>query len=1100
MGPELTHSEQPFIDQLVAMGWTFMPGSVDDPAASGRRQFSEVLQTGVLRERLKAINLRTLEGGEQIQWLDEERISGAVSALQRIAAPGLMEANQIATELLTEGFVVDGLADWDGGRSRTIHYIDWANPANNQFTVVNQYKVQCPPGHDSVKQHIIPDLVLLVNGIPLVVAECKSPTAAEPMAAAIDQLRRYSNQRFAQHEVSDNEGAPALFNTNQFLLATCFDECLVGTIGAGAAHFLPWKTLARCNEPYLTEAEVAERLGVKTLSPQQRTVASMLDKATLLDIVRHFTLFMTGGGQTIKLVCRYQQYRGVVKAMHRLKTGKTRKEDGEYDRRGGIVWHTQGSGKSLTMVFTVRRLRTDPTLRRFKVVIVTDRTDLQNQLSSTATLSGETVQIANNSKALKNILRDDKPGLVFAMIQKYRDEASKLGDYEQLNTSEDILVMVDEAHRTQAGDLHANLLSSLPNCARIGFTGTPIIMGEKKRTHEIFGDFIDKYTIRESEADGATVPILYEGRTVQGAVKDGSSLDELFEDFFADKTEEELEAIKKKYATKGNVLEAPQLIAEKARDMLRHYVTNILPNGFKAQVVGYSRLAAVRYKAAFEQARDELLAEAAALSPELKALDDEALCRKSPKTQALVQAWRYRELIGDLQFATIISSDNNDGADWAEHTDRATQDNAIERFKKPLLPKNEDDQASTDPLAFLIVKSMLLTGFDAPIEGVMYLDRSIREAELLQTIARVNRTGFGKKAGIVVDYYGVANHLKQALAAYSDEDVDGALRSLKDEIPALRDRHLRAVDVLRARGVEDLEDIETCVQALDSERLRQEFGVKLKAFMQSLDLVLPRPEALPFTQDAKQLAMIYAAARRRYRDSTVLGKDIGAKVRKLIDDHVISLGIDPKIAPVNLTDANFSQQLNQVREQAARYNADPEKSKKAVASEMEHAIRSHVRQKLDEDPVYYGKLSERLKEILEGFAGHWDELIAELQAIIDEVNSGSTKHDADLPDVPEHYLPFYRMLRAAKCGDARPDMATEADLIQLTEHLVEHITREVKTPSFWEPHRRPMQEALEQELFERIHDSDLLAISQIEPLVDKLRDLAKANSYKLERE
>ncbi|MEP4545222.1 MAG: type I restriction endonuclease subunit R [Saccharospirillum sp.] len=1106
MGPELQYSEQPLIDQLVAMGWTFTTGSPENPAATGRKSFAEVLQTEVLRAQLKRINTRTLHSGEKAEWLDEERISSAVSALIRIAAPGLMEANQIATELLIEGFVVDGLADWDGGRSRTIHYIDWENPANNQFTVINQFKVQCPPGHDSVKQHVIPDLVLLVNGIPLVVIECKSPTASSaPVSEAIDQLRRYSNRRFAQGEVGDNEGAPALFNTNQFMLATCFDECLVGTLAAGSGHYLPWKTVAGIDNPQRTEAEVAEALGVKSLSPQQRTVAGMLDKANLLDIVRHFTLFMTTGGQTIKLVCRYQQYRGVVKAIHRLKNGKTRKQDGEYDRRGGIVWHTQGSGKSLTMVFALRRIRTDPALRRFKVVVVTDRNDLQKQLSGTATLSGEAVQIAKNSQALKNILRQDGPGLVFAMIQKYRDEASKLGDFEQLNNSEDILVMVDEAHRTQAGDLHANLLASLPNCARIGFTGTPIIMGEKKRTHEIFGEFIDKYTIREAEADGATVPVLYEGRTVQGAVKDGSSLDELFEDFFAGKSDEELEAIKKKYATKGNVLEAPKLIEEKARDMLRHYVTYILPNGFKAQVVAYSRLAAVRYKGAFEKARDELLGEAAYLSPDIKALDDEELCRKSPKMQALVQAWRYRELIGQLQFATIISGDNNDGSEWAEHTDRAAQDLAIERFKRPLLskekaPKEAASKDNSDPLAFLIVKSMLLTGFDAPIEGVMYLDRSIREAELLQTIARVNRTGFGKTAGIVVDYYGVANHLKAALAAYSDEDVDGALRSLKDEIPALRDRHLRAVDVLRARGIEDLNDIETCVQTLDSERLRQEFGVKVKAFMQSLDLVLPRPEALPFTQDAKQLAMIYAAARRRYRDGPVLGKDVGAKVRKLIDDHVISLGIDPKIAPVNLTDASFSQQLNQVREQVASYNADPEKAQKAVASEMEHAIRSHVQQKLDEDPVYYGKLSERLKEILDGLEGQWDELIAALQSIIDEVASGSTLHEAGLPDVPEHYLPFYRMLRAAKCGDAQPDMVVEADLITLTESLVEYISREVKTSSFWQPHRRPMQESLEQELFERIVDSELLDFNDVPPLVDKLRELAKANSYKLEQE
>jgi type I restriction enzyme, R subunit len=1104
---EYSLSEKPLIDQLCAMGWCYVQGDLDDPAVTGRASFAEVLQLEVLREQLRRINTRPLLDGTRVEWLDEERISSAVSALSRIAAPRLMEANQVATELLTEGIVVEGLADWDGGRSRTLRYIDWDMPENNRFTLINQFKVKCPPGHDSAKKHIIPDLVLLVNGIPVVVIECKSPTVAEPMVEAIDQLRRYSNQRFASGEVSDNEGAPQLFHTNQFMLASCFDECLVGSIGAGTDYYLPWKTVVSCRAQAQTEQEVAERLGVSALSPQQRTVAGMLDKTNLLNIMRHFTLFMNAGGQTIKLVCRYQQYRGVVKAIARLKTGKTRIQDGEYDRRGGIVWHTQGSGKSLTMVFMVRCLRTDPELRRFKVVVVTDRTDLQTQLSSSATLTGESVQVASSSAALKSNLRHDGPGLVFAMIQKYRDAASqglatKLGgahqEFELLNASEDILVMVDEAHRTQAGDLHANLLAGLPNCARIGFTGTPIIMGEKKRTHEIFGEFIDKYTIREAVADGATVPVLYEGRTAQGAVKDGSSLDELFEDFFADKSKEELEAIKKKYATKGNVLEAPLLIEEKARDMLRHYVTNILPNGFKAQVVAYSRLAAVRYQGAFEQARDTLQEEAQQLSPELKGLDDEQLCRKSPKMQALVQAWRYREQLARLEFATIISGDNNDGAQWKDHTDRAIQDDAIKRFKKPLLPKNGDD-SKTDPLAFLIVKSMLLTGFDAPIEGVMYLDRSIREAELLQTIARVNRTGFGKQVGIVVDYYGVANHLRAALAAYSDDDVDGALRSLKDEIPALRDRHLRAVDVLRRQGIEGLTDVEACVQALDSERIRQEFGVKLKAFMQNLDLVLPRPEALPFTQDAKQLALIYAVARRRYRDSAVLGKDIGAKVRKLIDDHVISLGIDPKIAPVNLTDAAFTGHMHQVREQAASYDVDPEKAKKAVASEMEHAIRSHVQQKLDEDPVYFSKLSERLEGILEGMAGQWDAMIAALQTIIDEVSSGSTSHEEGLPDVPEHYLPFYRMLRAAKCGDNQPDLVCEVDLILLTEHLVEYISREVKTSSFWEPHRRPMQEALEQELFERIVESDLLAFEQIEPLVDKLRELAKANSYKLEQ-
>ena len=1109
MGPEYLQSELPLIQQLQSYGWQYIAGSLDDPQVTGRSSFTEVILTKVLREQLLKVNRRTLANGDQVEWLTEQRINQAVSAISRLPASKLMEANQLATELLTNGVIVDGLPDWDGGRARSIHFVDWVTPENNTFTVINQFKVQCPAGHDTSKKHIIPDLVLLVNGIPLVVIECKNPDSSEPMAAAIDQLRRYSNQRFANGEVEDNEGAPALFNTNQLMIAASFEQCLVGTIGARAEFYKPWKTVVTPSEPERCEKALAKALGVKELSAQQRLVAGLLMPDALLDIVRHFLLFTHQGGQTIKMVCRYQQYRGVVRSVQRLLTGKTRKQDGEYDKRGGIIWHTQGSGKSLTMVFLIRKLRTDVNLRRFKVVIVTDRKDLQKQLSGTTSLTDEMVSVANNNKSLKNLLKQDGPGIIFAMIQQYRIPTKKDKDsnkaqapepFELLNTSEDILVMVDEAHRTQAGDLHANLLSGIPNCARIGFTGTPIIMGEKKRTHEIFGEFIDKYTIKEAEADGATVPILYEGRTANGAVKDGSSLDELFEDFFADRSEEELEAIKKKYATKGNILEATLLIEDKAADMLRHYVTNILPNGYKAQVVAYSRLAAVRYFKAFMDARDKLLLDAERLPEELKGCDNETLCRKSPKLQALIQAWRYREVLAKLEFATVVSSDNNDGAEWAKHTDRAKQDKAIERFKKPLLGKDgEQTDEGTDPLAFLIVKSMLLTGFDAPIEGVMYLDRSIKEAELLQTIARVNRTGHGKKFGIVVDYYGVANHLKAALAAYSDDDIEGALRSLKDEIPALRTRHIRAVDMFRSRGIEALDDVESCVQMLSTERLRQEFSVKLKDFLQSLEQVLPRPEALPFAADAKALALIHNRARMRYREHLVIGKDVGAKVRALIDEHVISLGIDPKIAPINLTDASFQKSIDEVKEQSASYGATTEDQKKAIASEMEHAIQSHVTQHLDEDPVYYEKLSERLKHLLESLAGQWDELIKALQSIVDEVRSGSTKHEEGLPDIPEHYLPFYRMLKEAVSGDEQPDLVLSAQLIELTETLVSHIKQEVKTTSFWEPHRRHLQEALEEYLFETLYNSELLEYDLIEPLVDKLRELAKANSQKLEQ-
>ena len=654
-----------------------------------------------------------------------------------------------------------------------------------------------------------------------------------------------------------------------------------------------------------------------------------------------------------------------------------------------------------------------------------------------------------------------------------------------LNEDDSILVLVDEAQRSHTNDLHAYLMAGMPNAAKIGFTGTPIIMGEKKRTHEIFGEFIDRYTIKESEADGATVPVLYEGRTANGAIKDGASLDGLFEDLFRQHTLDELEAIKQKYATKGHIFEAPALIADKARDIIRHYVTHILPNGYKAQVVAYSRLAAIRYFASLKTARDELLAEARALEPRDKALDDDALCQRPPQIQAVVQAWRYCDTLARIEFAPVISGSNNDDPAWKTWTDGAAHARLIKRFKRPLFhPKPE----KTDPLAFLVVKSMLLTGFDAPIEGVMYLDRPIREAELLQAIARVNRTGFGKRCGIVVDYYGVAQHLKEALAAYADEDVEGALASLKDELPVLRDRHLRVADLFRKHGIESLDDTETCVALLAGEKLRTEFAVKLKDFLASLDTVLPRPEGLPYSGDAKRLAYIYARARNRYKDTPVLGKDVGAKVRKLIDDHVISLGIDPKIPPIQLTDAEFDTHLGRAANDRAK------------ASEMEHAIRSHIRKHLDEDPVLYRKLSERLNEIFRRFSDQWNEVIAQLQKIIDELRTGKAGAAETPGDLPEHCAPFLRTVLDVVCAGRT---ATPAELLRLkdaTVDLVDLLVQELQSNrNIWSPHKRAAQDDLNGQLFDHLMRlrPPLVDADKAGVLADKLMEQARANHERL---
>ena len=1116
-GPELTLVEQPFVDQLVDMGWKFITGNFDHPTATGRGSFRDVLLLKELKTALRRINLDP-DGNP---WLDDDRLTQATNALQRLGTSKLLEANQKATELIVKGTQVDGVEGWDQGRQQTVHFIDWERPENNTFCAITQFQVACPAGQTD--KHVRPDIVLFCNGIPLVVVECKSPYLATPLESAVDQLQRYANRRRSLGIVDVDEGNEQLFHYSQFVVGTCGEEARVGTFSAQAVHFLEWKDTSPVP---LAEVATERNKPIEKLTSQEKLVAGMLRPAHLLDIVRHFTLFMEAGGRTVKVVCRYQQFRAVQCAIERLRTGKTRAQDGERDHRGGIVWHTQGSGKSLTMVFLIRKMRSLADLRRFKIVVVTDRIDLQKQLAETAALTDEVLTVVKTERrgartvsatdVLQEVLARKGKDLVFAMIQKYRGEVvdgeargdededgsgsdggqaggatppPKMTPLPELNADEEILVLVDEAHRSHTSVAHANLMQALPNCAKIGFTGTPIIMRDKGKTAAIFGAFLDRYTIRESEADGSTVPILYEGRTTQAAVKDGGELDELFPDLFQDRTPEELEAIQNRYATRGHVMEAVALIEAKGRSMLRHFVENILPNGFKAQLVAVSRRATIRYYEALQKVRGELVAELKGLAPELLALGDDEVNRL-PKTQAfLVRAHRFLPTIEALEFAPVISGEHNDSVDpGGEWTTRGKIDARIARFKQPLFAKGPNTFADegADPLAFLIVKSMLLTGFDAPIEQVLYLDRPIREAELLQAIARVNRTygrgGVTKQFGMVVDFYGVAHHLKEALEAYSAEDVEGALLSLQDEIPKLRDRHQRALDVFRSRGVDDIQEIEACVELLADEKVRAEFHVKLKQFLTTLDLVLPRPAGLPFVNDAKMLAHIQARARNRYRsEERLIGKEVGEKVRQLIDDHIVSLGIDPKIPPIEITSADFGAHVGK------------ERSPRAKASEMEHALRFHLRQHFDEDPVRYQKLSDRLKDILDKFKGQWDEMAKELEGLVNEATAGrGTDAETGLDEI---HGPFYDMLLAEMRAVGEPSVAKLATVRALTVVLVDHIGAEVRIVGFWT--RGAAQHALRSWIFQTVDTAEVLPFAQLDAVADRLMELAKANHDRL---
>jgi len=1082
--PEYSHVEKPLLDQLVGLGWDVIEGSKSDPVITERDSF----RGSILEDRLRAALVKINPGPDGAPWLDESRLSEIVSSLTRSEVGKLIELNERMTERLLEGVSVSGLPEWDQGRSQRIRFIDFEHPERNDFLAINQFRVEEPDGQ--AKKFVAPDVVLFVNGIPLIVIECKSPYITDPMAEGINQLRRYANQR----SLGAPEGNEQLFWTNQFVVSTYGDKARVGTFTSGPEHYLEWKDAAP-----LSRDELATRLAkpAADLTGQELLVAGMLTPANLLDIVRHFTLFTEVNGRRIKLVARYQQYRAVGRALQRLRTGKTRAVDGESDRRGGLIWHTQGSGKSLTMVFLVRAMRSDPVLRAFKVLIVTDRTDLEKQLSETAKLSGEGVQRAHRTSKLKAILAEKGPALVFAMIQKYRDsdasvagETRLAGDEKTetlgvLNIDETVVILVDEAHRSQTSTLHASLMAALPNAAKIGFTGTPIMREGKKRTDAIFGTFIDKYTIRQAEDDGAVVPIFYEGRTAKGAVAGGSDLDELFEDMFTEHTAEEVEKIKARYATTGAVLEAPNLIAAKAKSMLWHYVSTVLPGGFKAQLSATSRLATVRYRDALVAARDDLVAQIEALPAHLVSgaadgsLDIDGLDRRR---QVLIRALPHLDLIRILDFAPVISSSNNDDPTWVKWTDKTRQDAVIADFKKSLGPTGE--QAS--PVAFLLVRTMLLTGFDAPVEQVLYLDRFIQDAELLQAIARVNRTAQGKAAGFLVDYFGVGAHLQKALQAYAPEDAEdaiGALASITDEVPKLRDRHARTVAVFAQAGIDTFdtdEDIEACVDVLSDEALRARFGVLLKQFLTTLDTVLPRPEALPFVGDAKRLGMIQKVARRRYRDDGMGDFDpslYGEKVRALIDEHVTSLDIATKIPPVSITAPDFLAKVKGLT------------SDKAKASELEHALRFHIRKNFDEDPARYTKLSERLDEILKTLTGKWEQLSLALEVLLGDATgeSGGADRAHEDPLVAR----FYGLLESEFATDASLPDEIRVDIVHLAEEIVVEIADHAGLVRFWQnPHA---QDELRRRIIHTLDDRDLFPFAEQAAVADKVVELARAN-------
>ncbi len=988
--------EEPFLRQLERLGWTILRAEEVgkyDPAVTYRASFSEVIIEKQFREALLKIN----------PWLEESQLPEIIRELMVPSKNSLLEANKEILEKLLENTSAENRKT--GSRNETVRFIDFKNPDNNLFLAVSQFKVNIP----GTEKHIIPDIVLFINGLPVGVVECKSASVSDPIGESIEQLLRYQCRRG-----ESKEGNEKLFWYNQFVISTCRQTAKYSSITGEFEHFIEWK------DPYPAKLTEIETEGGESVNSQQVLVEGMLTRQNLLDIIQSFILFQESDkGKLIKVVPRYQQYRTVCKIVEKLKSGKSPLE------KGGIVWHTQGSGKSLTMMMVVRKMNRMDGLTGYKVVFITDRKDLQKQLGDTAKTIGYEVKIANNIARSREYLNNNTPDIVMVMIHKFQDDSVGAFDpayFNFANQSEKILVLIDEGHRTQYSLLGANLAQSLPNAVKIAFTGTPI-----KKTEQTFGSYIDKYTIRQAVDDGVTVEIIYEGRTHSAGVTDQEAMNAKFEEVFSKVNDETRHDILGRYTWRA-YLEAEETIQEKAKDMLKHYLTHIFPNGFKAQVVAVSRVAAVRYKKAFDELlkNEQLIAE---WTKELQSQYDSKIG---------IDFERLKKLRAEI----IISGVHNDRPELAEYTDSAKHDEIISSFKLPFDKVTEDGVAGD--VGIIIVQSMLLTGFDAPIEQVMYLDNVIKEHNLLQTIARVNRIDHNKQCGFIIDYVGVAKHLREALSSFIDkEDVDEILSAVKDNSKDIDElKHAKSLlnDFFKKFDIADINDLDACVNVLGDEEVRNDFVILWRNFNSAMDKVLPNPVALSFVKDMKRFGFVSVAAKNKYRDERLNIKDASTKIRGIIDEFLISQGIDSKIPPLPIFSEKFQLKIKE------------EKTDRAKAEELKNGIAEHIEEHIEEDPEMYERFSEKLEKLLREYRDNWELMAKELEALLEEIRQGREGEENYGFDRAKE-MPFLALLKKEVFGVKDLEGLTDEQrdlLIQTTKDILNQLKDSLQEVGFWQ--------------------------------------------------
>lgn len=1036
---EYINVEKPFLDKLRQLGWTVInqgQGVPQDPEKSMRQNFKQVLLPNIFKESIKAIN-KTADGRE---WLTDKQLDELLFEIQNFSGKSLHEANKEIHRLLLKGTTVNK-NELTGEQNPTVRLVDFKNYDRNSFVAINQFRLLTP---GASREGIIPDIVLFLNGLPVIVVEAKDFDAAEPLSEAYLQITRYANTREDDYGVK--EGEEKLFHYNIFSVITRGKDARIGTISAEFDFYNNWVDVFPEEYKVVEFPPEEER--------QEVMIHGMLNKEILIDILKHFTLFMEiKKGVEVKVVARYNQYRAVGKIIRGLREGNTPME------KGGVVWHTQGSGKSLTMVFLIRKLRSQVDLKDLKIIFIVDRLDLEEQLSETAVLANETLNLIE-SKVDLHELNNDTGDMNMVMIHKFLADnnvsAQSLIDagivptfekFETINKSDRILLLVDEAHRTQGGDMGDNLFNAFPKAVRIGFTGTPLLTERHEiKTHERFGGrldengepWIDSYKFDKAVADRATVEIKYIGKVSKDKLDDKEAFDDEFEKMFESRSKVEREEIQRRYGSFIAYLESKDRIAEISKDIIEHYYNDILVNGFKAQVVASSIVAAVRYKYELEIAIQNKIAE-------LKELPDETRDDKRI------------EQLEFLKVQAIVSSIGNNEPGYISKARREALDtDAKNTFKKDFDYSKEDGGQYKKPesgIGIICVCDRLITGYDAPIEQVMYLDKIMREHDLFQAITRVNRTKKGKSFGLIVDYIGVTKHLQEALAIFTDRDKEklknflDVFRDINKEIPVLESRYKRILNLFTESKLNEIENFlnqkfsdtaaefefaESCIEQGKIIKFRAELLTYSKSFFDSLDLLFNTQAGGEYWIRAKRLGYLLWRIQDRYKDESMDLKWASQKVRQLIDKHLLSLGIDTKVQQVSILSDEFKSKVDYLN-----------KTPKSKASEMEHAIRWHIKVNLDKDPTLYNRFKDRLETILNSYKENWEEIVKQLGELRDEMGKGRKPETEGISIIE---APFYDLLKVNLTTENETEIIKAKEL---THTLILILKETAQINNFW---------------------------------------------------